>query len=140
MRVLLAVDGSKFTKKALAFLAAHETLMGFDAELIVLNVQVAVSPRVKTMLGAATVRAWHQEEADKVLQPIERFLKRHGVQYRASWVAGTPATQIVQAAKHEKVHMLVLGTHGHGLFGRALLGSVAQRVVADVDVPVLLVK
>jgi nucleotide-binding universal stress UspA family protein len=140
MRVLLAVDGSKFTKKALAFLATHETLMGPDAELIVLNVQVAVTPRVKTMVGAATVRAWHQEEADKVLQPIERFLKRHGIQYRASWVAGTPAVEIVQAAKREKVHMLVLGTHGHGLFGRALLGSVAQRVVADVDVPVLLVQ
>lgn len=140
MRVLLAVDGSKFTKKALAFLATHETLMGPDAELVVLNVQPAVTPRVKTMVGAATVRAWHQEEAEKVLQPIERFLKRHGVQYRASWVAGTPATQIVQAVKREKVHMLVMGTHGHGLFGRALLGSVAQRVVADIDVPVLLVQ
>ena len=140
MKILFAADGSKFTKKALAFLATHETLMGPDAELIVLNVQPAVSPRVKTLLGAATVRAWHQEEAEKVLQPIERFLKRHGVQYRASWVAGTPATQIVQAAKREKVHMLVLGTHGHGLFGSALLGSVAQRVVADVDVPVLLVQ
>lgn len=140
MRVLLAVDGSKFTKKALAFLATHESLKGPDTELIVLNVQVAVSPRVKAMLGAATVRAWHQEEAEKVLQPIERFLKRHKVQYRTSWVAGTPATQIVQAAQREKVHMLVMGTHGHGLFGRALLGSVAQRVVADVDVPVLLVQ
>lgn len=140
MRVLLAVDGSKFTKKALAFLATHETLAGPDAELVVLNVQPAVSPRVKTMLGAATVRAWHQEEADKVLQPIERFLKRHGVQYRASWVAGSPAADIVRAAKREKVHMLVMGTHGHGLLGRALLGSVAQRVVADVDVPVLLVR
>jgi nucleotide-binding universal stress UspA family protein len=140
MRVLLAVDGSTFTKKALAFLVTHESLMGPDAELIVLNVQIAVSPRVKTMLGAATVRAWHQEEAEKVLQPIERFLKRHKVPYRASWVAGTPATQIVQAAKREKAHMVVMGTHGHGLFGRALLGSVAQRVVADVDVPVLLVQ
>lgn len=140
MRVLLAVDGSKFTKKALAFLVTHETPMGPDAELIVLNVQPAVTPRVKTLLGAATVRAWHKEEAEKVLQPIERFLKQHGVHYRASWVAGTPATQIVQAAKREKVHMLVMGTHGHGLFGRALLGSVAQRVVADVDVPVLLVQ
>lgn len=140
MKVLLAVDGSKFTKKALAFLVTHETLMGPDAELVVLNVQPAVSPRVKTMLGAATVRAWHQDEANKVLQPIERFLRRHGVQYRASWVVGTPATQIVQAAKREKAHMVVMGTHGHGLLGRALLGSVAQRVVADVDVPVLLVQ
>lgn len=140
MRVLLAVDGSKFTKKALAFLVTHETMMGPDAELIVLNVQPALSTRAQTMLGAATVRAWHQEEAEKVLGPIERFLKRHNIAFSASWVAGTAATQIVQAAKREKVHMLVMGTHGHGLLGRALLGSVAQRVVADVDVPVLLVK
>ncbi|SDM44707.1 universal stress protein [Polaromonas sp. JS666] len=140
MRVLLAVDGSKFTKKALAFLVTHEALMGADAELIVLNVQMAVSPRVKTMLGAATVHAYHRDEAQKVLEPIERFLKRHGIPFRASWVAGIPATQIVQAAKREKAHMVVMGTHGHGLLGRALLGSVAQRVVADVDVPVLLVQ
>jgi len=140
MRVLLAVDGSKFTKKALAFLVTHETLMGPDAELIVLNVQIAVSPRVKTMLGAATVRAWHTEEAGKVLDPIRNFLSRHKIPFKASWVAGTPATQIAQAAKREKVHMVVMGTHGHGLLGRALLGSVAQRVVADVDVPVLLVQ
>ncbi|EJL86595.1 universal stress protein UspA-like protein [Polaromonas sp. CF318] len=140
MRVLLAVDGSKFTKKALAFLVTHETLMGPDAELVVLNVQMAVSPRVKTMLGAATVYAYHRDEAQKVLEPIERFLKRHDIPFRASWVAGIPATQIVQAAKREKVHMVVMGTHGHGLLGRALLGSVAQRVVADVDVPVLLVQ
>lgn len=140
MRILLAVDGSKFTKKALAFLVTHEALAGPEAELVVLNVQPAVSPRVKTMLGAATVRAWHLEEAEKVLQPIERFLKRHNIPFRTSWIAGTPATQIVQAARREKVHMLVMGTHGHGLLGRALLGSVAQRVVADVDVPVLLVQ
>ncbi|WP_411881919.1 universal stress protein [Polaromonas sp. YR568] len=140
MKVLLAVDGSKFTKKALAFLVTHETLMGPDAELVVLNVQPAVTPRVKTLLGAATVRAWHKEEAEKVLLPIERFLQRHNIAFSASWVAGTAATQIVQAAKREKVHMVVMGTHGHGLLGRALLGSVAQRVVTDVDVPVLLVK
>lgn len=140
MRILLAVDGSKFTKKALAFLVTHETLVGSDAELVVLNVQPAVSPRVKTMLGAAAVQAWHREEAEKVLQPIERFLKRHVIPFRASWIAGAPATQIVQAAKREKVQMLVMGTHGHGLLGRALLGSVAQRVVAEVDIPVLLVQ
>ena len=140
MKVLLAVDGSKFTKKALAFLVTHETLMGPDAELIVLNVQIAVPPRVKSMVGAATVHAYHRDEAQKVLEPIERFLKRHDITFRASWVTGTPATQIAQAVKREKVHMLVMGTHGHGLLGRALLGSVAQRVVADVDVPVLLVK
>jgi nucleotide-binding universal stress UspA family protein len=36
--------------------------------------------------------------------------------------------------------MVVMGTHGHGLLGTAVMGSVAQRVVVDSDVPVLLVK
>jgi len=46
----------------------------------------------------------------------------------------------VLAAKREKAQMIVMGTHGHGLLGRALMGSVAQKVVAETDVPVLLVK
>jgi nucleotide-binding universal stress UspA family protein len=36
--------------------------------------------------------------------------------------------------------MVVMGTHGHGLLGRALMGSVAQRVVTESTVPVLLVR
>lgn len=46
----------------------------------------------------------------------------------------------MDAAHREKAHLIVMGTHGHGLLGRVLMGSVAQRVVADCDVPVLLVK
>ena len=33
-----------------------------------------------------------------------------------------------------------MGTHGHSPIGQMLMGSVAQRVVAECDVPVLLVK
>jgi nucleotide-binding universal stress UspA family protein len=36
--------------------------------------------------------------------------------------------------------MIVMGTRGHGLLGRAVMGSVAQRVLIDAEVPVLLVK
>ncbi|HEY1230409.1 MAG TPA: universal stress protein [Ramlibacter sp.] len=36
--------------------------------------------------------------------------------------------------------MIVMGTHGYGMIGRALMGSVAQGVVAQSDVPVLLVQ
>lgn len=140
MKILLAADGSKYTKKALAFLVTHETLCGPEDELVVLNVQAAVPPRVKTMLGAAAVRDYHQEEALKVLDPIERFLKRHQIPYRASWVVGTPPVELLAAAAREKVHLVVMGTHGHGLIGRALMGSVAQRVVTECNVPVLLVK
>ena len=140
MKVLFAADGSKYTKKALAFLVTHESLTGPEDELVVLNVQPPVPPRVKTMVGSATVNAYHADEAKKVLDPIERFLKRHKLQFRTSWVVGTPPAEVVRAAKNEKAHMIVMGTHGHGLLGRAVMGSVAQRVVTDSDVPVLLVK
>ena len=77
MKILFAADGSSYTKKALAFLVTHEGLCGPDDELVVLNVQLPIPPRVKRMVGAATVNDYHAEEAAKVLKPIERFLEKH---------------------------------------------------------------
>ena len=139
-KILLAADGSKFTKKALAFLVTHEGLCGPDDELLVVNVQPAVPPRVKTMLGAAAVSDFHQDEARKVLGPIERFLKAHKLQFRTSWTVGSAPSELLAAAKKDKSELIVMGTHGHGIIGRALMGSVAQRVVTDSTVPILLVK
>jgi nucleotide-binding universal stress UspA family protein len=139
MKILFAADGSKYTKKALAFLVTHEALAG-DGELVVLNVQPAMPPRVKAMVGSTAVQAYQKDEADKVLRAIEKFLARHDIKFKCSWAVGAPGQEIVRAAKREKAHMVVMGTHGHGILGRALLGSVAQHVVTDCDVPVLLVK
>jgi nucleotide-binding universal stress UspA family protein len=140
MKILLAADGSSYTKKALAFLVTHETLCGDDTEIAVLNVQPAVPTRVKTMVGAQVVNEYHGEEAQKVLRPIEKFLRRHALEFTTRWTVGVPGQEIAKAAKKEKAHMIVMGTHGHGLLGRALLGSVAQSVLTQADVPVLLVK
>lgn len=140
MKILLAADGSKFTKKALAFLVTHESLCGPDDELHVLHVQSPVPSRVKTMLGAKAVNDYHREEAERVLSPITTFLKRHDIRFKTSWLIGSPATELLSAAKKSKVHLVVMGTHGHGLLGRALMGSVAQRVLGGSDVPVLLVR
>ena len=140
MKILLAADGSSYTKKALAFLVNHEGLAGKDGELIVLNVQPPVPPRVTTMLGADSVAAYHGEEAHKVIDPIQAFLARHTIPFRCSWIVGSPVDRILEAAQTEKVHLIVLGTHGYGLVGRFFMGSIAQRVVASCDVPVLLVK
>lgn len=140
MKVLLAADGSKFTKKALAFLVTHESFSGPDTEILVMNVQTPVPPRVRTMLGAAAIKQYHEDEALKVLKPIEQFLKRHDTPFKTRWAVGPASAELVKAAKSEKAHMIVMGTHGLGLLGRALMGSVAQRVVAECDMPVLLVK
>lgn len=140
MKIVLAADGSSYTKKALAFLLTHDQIAGADGEVVVVNVQPAVPPRVKSMVGSAAVADYHREESEKVLKPIGKFLERHGIHYTTRTAVGHPGQEIVKAAKKEKAHLIVMGTHGHGILGRALLGSVAQNVITDCDVPVLLVK
>jgi nucleotide-binding universal stress UspA family protein len=140
MKIVFAADGSKCTKKALAFLVTHEGLLGEQGELFVLNVQAKLPPHVRRVLGSAAITEYASDEADKVLVPVRRFLDRHPVRYRTAWVVGTPGEEIVKAAKREEAHLIVMGAHGLGLIGRALMGSVAQRVITDCDIPVLLVK
>jgi nucleotide-binding universal stress UspA family protein len=140
MKILLAADGSAFTKKALAFLVTHESLCGPEDELVVFHAQPHLPPRVTAMVGGAIVDDYQKDEAEKVLAPIRTFLDRHPIRYRTDWKVGPSDVEILSAAEREKSHMIVMGTHGHGVIGRALMGSVAQRVITGAHVPVLLVK
>ena len=115
-------------------------MVSTNDELMVLNVQLPVPGRVKTMLGSAEVSAYYREEGDKVLDPIRKFLDKHAVKYSCLSVVGHPVEEILKVAAKEKPHLLVMGTHGHGLIGRLVMGSIAQRVVSECDTPVLLVK
>ena len=140
MKIVLAADGSQYTKKALAFLVTHENLAGPDDELIVVHAQAQLPPRVRSAVGADVVKGYQADEAEKVLAPIRKFLDKHDIKFRCEWSVGLADEQILKAAKKAKAHMIVMGTHGHGIIGRAILGSVAQKVVTGAEVPVMLVK
>ena len=139
MKVLLAADGSECTRKAAAFLMTH-TAMLEGGELLLLHVQPVLPPRVEGFVGHQTMEDYHREEAAKVLEPLAAFVRRHEVPMRTRWLVGRPAQEIVKVARQEGAHLVVMGTHGYGMVGRALLGSVAQDVVTRSDVPVLLVQ
>jgi nucleotide-binding universal stress UspA family protein len=140
MKILFAADGSESTKKATAFLVRHTALVSGDSELLVLNVQPSLPARVAPMVGSGVVDDYYRDEADRVLDPIRSFLAQHPVRHRCEWVVGNASAEIVAASRREGVDMIVMGTRGHGLIGRALLGSVAQRVVNESDMPVLLIQ
>lgn len=65
MKIMLAADGSKFTKKALTFLVTSKSLATADDELVVFHVQDPVSPLVKNNLGSAEVEAYQRGQAEK---------------------------------------------------------------------------
>lgn len=52
---------------------------------------------------------------------------------------GTPVDQILTCIADNKIDLVVMGTHGRGMVGHLLLGSVTGRVVRRSPVPVLTV-
>jgi nucleotide-binding universal stress UspA family protein len=55
-------------------------------------------------------------------------------------VVGSPFSEILRYAAEQQIDLIVIGTHGRGLIGHMLLGSVAERVVRRAPCPVLTVR
>lgn len=140
MKILLAVDGSSYTKKMLAYLATHEELLGATHEFTVLTVQPPLPPRARAALGKEVVENYHAEEADKVLAPVCKFLARHGVDPRRSVKVGAVGESISKLADSGKFDLVVMGSHGHGAIATLVMGSVATQVLANCKVPILLIR
>ncbi len=58
------------------------------------------------------------------------------VVHRATRI-GNAANEIVKYAAERNIDLIVLGTHGRGMIGHFLAGSVAERVVQHADCPVM---
>ena len=52
----------------------------------------------------------------------------------------TLSDAIVRFAKRQRADLIVMGTHGHGILARALLGSVAEKVIARASCPVMTIR
>ncbi len=140
MKILLAVDGSEYTKKMLAYLTTHEGLFSGDNSFTIFTVQPALPPRARAAVGKEVVEKYYAEEAEKVLAPVAKFLTRHGIDAKSNWKVGHAGESIAKAADSGKFDLVVMGSHGHGALGNLVMGSVATQVLANCSVPVLLVR
>ncbi|HYC82803.1 MAG TPA: universal stress protein, partial [Solirubrobacterales bacterium] len=53
---------------------------------------------------------------------------------------GEAAATILRIAREEESDLIVMGSHGHSRIHRALLGSVSEKVLAQSEIPVLLMR
>jgi nucleotide-binding universal stress UspA family protein len=84
-----------------------------------------------------TLRARGRTQVDRLVARV----KAAGVPVSATIVEfGVPAAQIVRLAKSRHADIIVMGTRGRTGLARAVLGSVATRVVATAACPVLTVR
>ncbi|ACM31580.1 MAG: universal stress protein [Diaphorobacter nitroreducens] len=140
MNILLAVDGSTYTKKMLAYLAAHDEMLGSSHTYTAITVQPQLPPRARAALGKEVVDKYHAEEGEKVLSPVVKFMARQGVQLKTMTKVGPAGETIAKVAESGKYDLVVMGTHGHGSLGKLVMGSVSTQVLANCQVPVLLVR
>jgi nucleotide-binding universal stress UspA family protein len=140
MKIVLAVDGSPYTKRMLSYIAAHDELLGRRNEFIAVNVTLALPPHVASFLPAATLQGYYTDEAEKVLKPVREFAAMQGWSCRERHAVGQPAEVLASIVNEEAPDLLLMGSHGHGAFASAVLGSVSARMLAHTKVPVLLIR
>ncbi|MBK1687430.1 universal stress protein [Rubrivivax gelatinosus] len=140
MKILAAVDGSPFTKRMLAYLAAHDDWFGGQHQYTIVNAVAAVPPRAAAVLDKAVLKAHYEEEAEKVFKPIRAFFAKQGLKADFVYKAGPAADVVVGLTEKNEYDLVVLGSHGHGSFANLVLGSVATKVLARCKTPALLIR
>lgn len=140
MKILLAVDGSAYTRKMLDYVTSHSTLFDGSHEYVVFNAQPPLPHHAASVVGAAVVHDYHQEEAQKVIAPAVAALQARGLRASGSWKTGHLAETIARFAEDGKFDLVIMGTHGHGALAGLVLGSVTTKVLAQCAIPVLLVR
>ncbi|MDR2155126.1 MAG: universal stress protein [Burkholderiaceae bacterium] len=140
MKILLAVDGSPYTKKMLAYLATHMEMFSGENEFTLLTVQGPLPPRARAAAGKEAVEAYYAEESMKVLEPSIKFMARHGLDADSVCKVGSVGETIAKTADSGKFDLVIMGSHGHGALSNLVMGSVATKVLAQCKTPVLLVR
>lgn len=141
-RVLLAVDGSDPSQRAVKHLLAlrAELRTPESMDVLLLNVQPPVPGNAASYVSKDDLQDYHREQADKAMADARLQLKEAGLTWRDLQQVGTPGQTIAEVAEAERCSLIVMGTRGQGSATAALLGSVAQGVIAATGIPILLVK
>ncbi|MDO9143525.1 universal stress protein [Rhodoferax sp.] len=139
MKILLAVDGSSYTKKMLAYLAAHE-MFSPKNEYTAFTAQLMLPSQARAALGKELVAKYYEDEGQRIMNPVHKFLERQGVKAKGVWKTGNAGELIAKLAEADKFDLVVMGSHGRGALANLVVGSVATKVLASCTVPVLIVR
>ncbi len=144
-KILVAVDGSEGSKKALS--RGAEIAKGMGCEVVVLWVQRSFlelersDPQVEALKRVME----EQDIKDEIEAPAKRFLESSRAYLLDSSVKkvktllrwGHPVEEILKAADEENVDLIVLGSRGRRI-GKAFLGSVSREVSDRAGVSVMI--
>ena len=130
--VVVAVDGSEGSRRALRWAAEYARMSGAP-------LQAVMAWDLPTNYGMPAnyddVDFTKEAEA-KLKQTLAAVGDLGAVQQRVE--QGHPAAVLVSASEHAR--LLVIGSHGHGVFAASLLGSVSHKCIHHAQCPVVVVR
>jgi nucleotide-binding universal stress UspA family protein len=138
MKILVAVDGSKPSLKAVQLLIDHCDWYRAKPEVELVTVHLPV-PRVGPV-PKAQLEKYYREEGGARLAAAGKKLDAAGIAYQPQVLVGSVAEAIVKHAKDKRCDLIYIGTRGLGPVGAALIGSTALKVLHTAETPVLLVR
>ncbi|MGD6804273.1 universal stress protein [Rossellomorea vietnamensis] len=139
MKLLVPIDGSDHSKKALNF--ALTISKDQNAEIVLLNVQPAFNtPNVKRFLSTQQVQEYQEELSTEAFQKTLFNLNNLGGVHITKRVRiGDPSNEICKEAQEIKASVIIMGNRGLGSFKSALIGSVSYSVIHNATCPVTIV-
>jgi nucleotide-binding universal stress UspA family protein len=141
MKILLAADGSEYTRKAARALIKFTAALRETPEIRVHTVVPPIPyPGAARVVGKKVIDDYHREEAETALAVATDEFARAGLKFTTSWSVGEIATDIAASVKKNRVDLVVVGSRGHGALAGLALGSVAMKLLAILPTPVMIVR
>ena len=140
-RALVPLDGSPLAEAVIPPFVI-KIARPLDLEVVLLQV---VEPLLPLAVESAPVVApdmtdQGRAEAERYLTSVAGDLTREGVRVQTLVRVGTPAEQIVEAAREGSADLIAMTTHGRSGLGRLFFGSVAEAVLHQSPIPMFLMR
>jgi nucleotide-binding universal stress UspA family protein len=141
MKILVAIDGSKNSLRALKYAIKLVGKFSEPSELLLVNAHDDVALRgASQFVGKDAVKGYLDDLARGELADAIQLAEKSKVRFETKMLRGQIAQAIAKAAADGGCEAIVLGSKGRSAIKDLLIGSVAQRVAALSEVPVTLVR
>lgn len=130
--ILVPVDFSANSDQIIDYL--EKLLQKYEASLTLLH--VIDDKFVETNLSGQEAEDYGKR-VDSQLNVLKQRLEKAGGQVETEQAEGAPWEEIVNRTRSDRFSLVVMGSHGRGFFQEALLGSVANEVSRQTELPVL---
>ncbi len=135
-KILVASDGSEYSRRAMS--RAMDFAESYGTELDVVSI-VEILPEIYSI--APQVVEERVEKTEEYIAGLKKQADSRGIKSRGFVRdSAEPYNVITEIAQKEQIGLILLGSHGRTGLSRILMGSTAERVIAQAPCPVLVVK